>query len=195
MMYALLKTARGVMTSRIVGFAADRRAAAAVEFAALLPFMLLLYIGGVEISQGVSADRKVTLTARTVADLASRVTTIDDPSMTGVLNASSAVLAPYSVTNLTMTVSQVYIDNTGHPTIRWSDSLNGTPRAKGSAVTIPAGLVVNDSYLIWGEAQYNYTPTLGYVMTSTLVLRDAIFMAPRMSLCVRRGTTTSNAVC
>src|SRR6202158_5025102 len=53
---------------------AETRATAAVEFAALLPFMLLLYIGGVEISQGVSADRKVTMTSRTVADLASRST-------------------------------------------------------------------------------------------------------------------------
>jgi Flp pilus assembly protein TadG len=194
MINAPLQPARR-MLHRIAAFAADRRAVAAVEFAVLLPFMLLLYIGGVEIAEGVSADRKTTLTARTVADLTSRVTTIDDPAMTGILNAAAAVLAPFNVNNLTMTVSQVYIDNNGHPTVRWSDSLNGTPRAKGSSVTVPAGLVVNNTYLIWGEAQYNYTPTLGYVMTSTLVLRDAIFMAPRMSLCVARGTSQASATC
>jgi Flp pilus assembly protein TadG len=194
MINALLQATRRLL-HRIAGFAADQRAVAAVEFAILLPFMLLLYIGGVEISEGVNADRKNTLTTRTVADLASRVTTIDDPSMTGILNAASKVLAPFNVNNLTMTVSQVYIDNNGNPTIRWSDSLNGTPRAKGSAVTVPAGLVVKNSYLIYGEAQYNYTPTLGYVMTSTLVLKDAIFMAPRMSLCVARGSTQATAVC
>jgi hypothetical protein len=123
------------------------------------------------------------------------VTTIDNPSMTNILSASSAVLAPYNVNNLTMTVSQIYIDGNGNPTIKWSDALNGTPRAKGQAVTVPAGLIVHNSYLIWGEAQYNYTPTLGYVMTSTLVLRDTIYMAPRMSQCVARGSTTQNALC
>ena len=157
--------------------------------------MLLLYIGGVEVAEGVNADRKNTLTTRTVADLASRATNIDDPSMTSILNASSAVLAPFRVTNLQMTVSQVYIDAHGSPTVRWSDSLNGTARAKGSSVTVPPGLVVNNTYLILGEAQYSYTPTLGYVMTSTLVLSDKIFMAPRMSACVARGTTLANAVC
>jgi hypothetical protein len=89
----------------------------------------------------------------------------------------------------------VYIDGNGNATIRWSDSFQGTPRPVGQSVTLPAGLVVNNSYLIWGEAQYSYTPTLGFVMTSTLTLKDAIFMAPRMSLCVARGTTTQAATC
>ena len=40
----------------------------------LLPLMLTLYLGAVEVSQAVGVDRKVTLTSRTVADLASQVT-------------------------------------------------------------------------------------------------------------------------
>ena len=32
----------------------------------LLPLMLSLYLGAVELSQGIAADRKVTLTARTI---------------------------------------------------------------------------------------------------------------------------------
>ena len=51
----------------------DERGVSAVEFAMLLPLMLTLYLGAVEISQGIGADRKVTLTARTVADLVSQV--------------------------------------------------------------------------------------------------------------------------
>src|SRR5436189_1298081 len=51
----------------------DQAGVSAVEFAMLLPLMLTLYLGAVEISQGVAIDRKVTLTAHTVADLASQV--------------------------------------------------------------------------------------------------------------------------
>ncbi len=171
--------------------AADTRATAAVEFAALLPFMLLLYIGGVEISQGVSADRKVTMTARTVADLASRVTSIDDPSMNDILAASAAVVSPFDGTRIVVTVSRVDIDQNGHATVCWSDSLHGSPHAKSMAVTLPPALVVNGTSLIWGEAQYPYQPTLGYYMTGTLTLRDTIFMAPRMSATVARN----NIVC
>ena len=39
---------------RLVRFARDRRGVSAVEFAMLLPLMLTLYLGTVEISQGVA---------------------------------------------------------------------------------------------------------------------------------------------
>jgi Flp pilus assembly protein TadG len=179
------------VTRRLAGFAGDQRAVAAVEFAAILPFMLMLYIGGVEVSQGVSTDRKVTLTSRTVADLASRSTNIDNNGMTSILSASAAVIAPYDSTKLIMTVSRVDVDPKGtSATVKWSDSYNGSPRSVGQAVTLPAALVVANASYIWGEAQYAYTPTLGYVMTSTLTLKDAIFMSPRMSTVVCR-----NSVC
>ena len=164
-------------------------ATASVEFAALLPFMLLLYIGGVEISEGVAADRKVTLTARTVADLASRVTSIDDPSMNDILAASSAVVAPFDGTKIVVIVSEVDIDSKGNATVCWSDSLHGSPHPKSMPVTLPPALVVNGTSLIWGEAQYPYQPALGYYMTGTLTLKDSIFMAPRMSATVSRDST------
>ena len=44
--------------------ARDRRGVSAVEFALVAPLMIGLYLGCVEISDGVAADRKVTLTAR-----------------------------------------------------------------------------------------------------------------------------------
>jgi Flp pilus assembly protein TadG len=48
--------------------ARDTRGVSAVEFALLLPLMIALYLGAVELSQGIAADRKVTLTTRTIAD-------------------------------------------------------------------------------------------------------------------------------
>src|SRR4051812_41111066 len=91
-------------------FARDKRGVSAVEFAMLLPLMITLYLGSVEISQGVGIDRKVTLTTRTVADLASQVASIASSDMTNMLNASSSVIAPYDSTKLKVTVSAVTID-------------------------------------------------------------------------------------
>ena len=62
---------------QVARLARDQEGVSAVEFAMLLPLMLTLYLGGVEVSQGISIDRKVTLTARTVADLVAQVSSID----------------------------------------------------------------------------------------------------------------------
>src|SRR5947207_12903626 len=93
----------------LVRLARERRGVAAVEFAMLLPLMVTLYLGSVEISQGVGINRKVTLTSRTVADLASQVATINNADMTNFLNAAWAVIAPYDVTKLKVTVLAVQI--------------------------------------------------------------------------------------
>ena len=59
-------------------FARDREGVSAIEFAILLPFMLTLYIGGVELGNGLAIQFKSTLAARTVADLASQYVSIDN---------------------------------------------------------------------------------------------------------------------
>src|SRR5712671_2372575 len=102
---------------RIVSFAQDRRGVSAVEFAMLLPLMVTLYLGAVEISQGVSIDRKVTLTTRTVADLASQVSSINNADMTNLLSATAAVIAPFNASQLRVVVSAVRIDANGAATV------------------------------------------------------------------------------
>ncbi len=147
----------------------------------LLPLMLTLYLGTVEISQAVGIDRKVTLTSRTLADLASQVSSLSSSDMSNILNASSAVIAPYDPSKLKVTVSEITIDNNNNAKIAWSCTLGGTAHSVGSSVTLPAALNVANTSLIWGEAAYTYKPTIGYVVTGTLNLSDQIYMRPRLS--------------
>lgn len=171
----------GLLPRRLSEFAKDKRGVSAVEFAMLLPLMLTLYLGGVEVSQGISIDRKVTLTARTVADLVAQVSTIDTAGVNAALGASAAIFAPYPDVNSKVTVSVVTIDSNGNAKIAWSATKNGTARAVGSSVTVPAALKVPSTSLVWGEAGYNYAPSIGYVVTGTMALTDEIFMRPRLS--------------
>ena len=168
---------------RLVG---DEHGVSAIEFALLLPLMVSLYLGAVEMSQGIAADRKVTLTARSIGDLVSQVSSINNTDMTNALNAAGAVMAPFPLGNLKVTVSSVKIDANGVATIDWSDTLNGTARTKGSTVTLPAALNVASTSLIWSEVQYTYKPVVGYVITGTLSLKDQIYMRPRLSDSVAR---------
>jgi Flp pilus assembly protein TadG len=170
-------------------FRADRSGMSAVEFAMLLPLMMTLYLGSAEISQGISIDRKVTLTARALADLASQPTSITNADMTNILNAAASIVAPYPVSKLTATVSEIKIDSNGKATVTWSDTLNGTARSVGQVVTLPSALAVPNTALILGEVQYSYTPAIGYVVTGTLTLKDQMYMRPRQAAEVQRTTS------
>ena len=93
----------GDLLAHLRGFARGEGGMAAVEFALILPIMLTVYLGGVEIGDGVAIDRKVAITTRTVADLASRYTTIKNADMSTILGASSVVIQPYGASPLAVT--------------------------------------------------------------------------------------------
>ena len=95
---------------RLLGLAGDQRGVSAVEFALMLPLMVALYLGVVEISQGIAAHRKMTMTTRTVADLVSQTSNVANTYMTNALNAATAVMAPFPDSKLKITVSSIKID-------------------------------------------------------------------------------------
>jgi Flp pilus assembly protein TadG len=162
-------------------FASDKRGVSAVEFAMLLPLMITLYIGGVEVSSAIAVDRKVTLVARTLGDLVAQSTTVNATDMTNILNAATTVVQPYSDTLIKVVVSRVDIDANSAAKVIWSKTKNGTARAVNSTVTLPAALNTANTSLIWAETEYAYTPTIGYVITGTMTLKDQIYMRPRLS--------------
>jgi Flp pilus assembly protein TadG len=168
-----------------VRLAADSRGVAAVEFAMIIPVMLVLFYGTDEFASGVAVDRKVTLMARTLADLTSQSSTVTDTQLTNFFNASKGIMTPYA------SITELYIDPTTKAArVQWSKGTS--PRTAGTTVAIPAALQVGGTYLIYSEVNYNYVPTIGYIMAKTgVTLSDFTFTRPRQSTCVMYAT----AVC
>lgn len=167
-------------------FRRDDRGVSAIELSLLLPFMLSLYLGGVQLSQAIDIDRKVTLAARTVADLTSQVASTDNAGVNTILNAATQVMSPYAdgtsdAAKLMVRVSVIKIDASLNPTIEWSKAKNGSAL---TSVNIPPALRVANTYLVLGEARYAYTPPIGYTLTGTMNLDDQIYMRPRLSTTV-----------
>ena len=173
----------------------DRSAVAAIEFALIVPIMLVMFFGTVEMSSGVAVDRKVTLVARTLSDLTSQSTSVADTDMTNFFTASGAILTPYSPTPTHAKLSELYVDpSTLQARVQWSKSATldssgnvtlAAGRAVSSIVAIPSQLAVAGTYLIFSEVGYLYTPTVGYVMGHAGVnLSDVAYTRPRQSTCV-----------
>ncbi len=183
---------RSVVPAPLRRFTRDQRGVSAVEFAILLPLMLTMYLGGVEVSQAVSADRKTTLVAHTVGDLVAQASNVTTADVTNVLNAGAAVAYPFSSANLKTTVTAVCIDSTGTiATVLWSQTLNGSVRSGTVTSSIPSALMIASTSLIWGEASYDYRPTVGWTITGTLTLKDKFFLRPRLSSTVTLDSGSS----
>ena len=178
--------------------------------------MLTLYIGSVELGDEIAINFKTTLAARTVADVASQCGvctvnntgangTIDATTMQAILNSSTKVLspynqAPYSTSNVVITLSELKVSpNQTQGAVQWSCSLNGTPRPFASTVNIPNNTKLNqlatDAYVLYSEASYPYTPSLGYVITGTITLNQNALFFPRLTTQIAAPTSSQLALC
>jgi Flp pilus assembly protein TadG len=172
---------RGTFLTRLRKFARDKRGVSAVEFAVLSPVMIGMYLGGVEISDGIGIDRKVTMTAGAMANLTAQVATISSSDMTDILRASSSIMSPYPTGPLKITISCINIAANGTAKVKWSETSGGTKRTIGSNVTLPSALAVGSTQLLLSEVSYAYRPIVGYVITGTLTLSENMYMSPRIS--------------
>lgn len=173
----------GAASALLRRFGADNRGVSAIEAALLMPFMITLYLGGVQLSQAIDIDRKTTLVARTLADLTSQVASTDSAGVTTILNAATQVMSPYADSeanagNLKVRVSVIKIDAQLNTTVEWTRNKNWSAL---KTPDVPTDLKIADTYLVLGEAQYAYTPEFGKTLTGTMNLDDRIYMRPRLS--------------
>jgi Flp pilus assembly protein TadG len=181
---------------RARNFLKDRSGLAAVEFAFIVPVMLVMFFGTMEFSQGIGTNRKVTIMARSLSDLTSQNTSVTTAQLNNFFAAATAILTPYSVTPVRSTISELYIDPaTQAARVQWS--VGSAPRGQSTIVVIPSQLIARDAqnnvvanqYLIYSEVTYQYVPTIGYVMAPSGVnLRDDAYTRPRQSTCVMYNT-------
>jgi Flp pilus assembly protein TadG len=186
---------------RSAAFVRDCRGLAATEFALIVPLMLVLFLGTIDVSSGVAVDRKVTFMARTLSDLTSRATSVDDNDLNNFFAASTAIMTPYSAVPVQRTISELWIDpSTSNARVQWSKG--SAPRGPGTTVAISSNLIATDStgkavpnqYLIFSEVSYLYVPLIGYVMDKSGVnLKDVAYTRPRQSTCVVYPTPTSGS--
>lgn len=179
----------------------DKRGNAAVEFAVIVPLMLVMFFGTIEFSSAVAVDRKISMLTQGLADLVSRYTTVNDTDIANFNVIGNAMLTPYSATPLNATITEIYIDpSTGVARAQWSKG--AAPRTAGSTAPVPANLIARDSatnaiipnqYLIFTETNYLYRPAVGYVMgIAGVTLSDKTYMRPRVGSCVLYNTATGN---
>lgn len=167
---------RAGLMRRLRAFPLATSGIAAVEFALILPVMLLMYLGMAEVTVAVNVNRKMTILSRTLADLTSRSAGgVNNAEMNSIFGAAMTVMTPYSTADLQMRVSSIVVTTVnGAPQARvcWSDGRNMPARAVNELVDVPVGFDAPNSSYILAEVENMHTPMLGYAITGSLSLEE-----------------------
>ena len=181
-------------------FRRNERGAAAVEFALILPFLLLLYMGSIEASALFTVDRRVEVIAATNADLLARwnpnLGQIPSNTVRDYFRASEGIITPYVTTGLKQVVSFLSVAADGTARVVWSCGWNGgtslpnnqvyplkvqMKRLVTGATLQPNGSLTNGKagFLVASTTEYSYKPLLGMVFPNALNLHSEALFLPR----------------
>ena len=182
----------------------DTSGVAALEFALLLPVMLLMYFASAEVTKGVLASRKVTVATRALSDLlGQQASSVNDTVLANIFASASPVMSPFPTTNLlSMTLSSIkFVAQPGNPAnfdafTAWSASSTSnplrpctvklTPVANSAAPTpngVPQGLYGAGTVVV-ADVTYSYPSPFNinvglWQSPATITFKRAIFNAPR----------------
>lgn len=181
----------------VARFLRDRRAVAAVEFAFILPVMVLLFLGAVEIGKALFVHRKMVTVVHAGGDLIAQAKEIDDGEIADIFTAMDLIFEPYPVDDATYFVASVIIDpddpDEEDTIIDWSDGRGVTLPADGDPFEVPGGLVPGPgNSVIVATVTYTYTPLFGaqIIASDSFEMAADAFLRPRKVAVIPRCSTS-----
>ncbi|MEL7454341.1 MAG: TadE/TadG family type IV pilus assembly protein, partial [Pseudomonadota bacterium] len=163
----------------------------ALEFALIAPVLSLLYLGGVELSLLMQADRRITTATATMGDIASRATSISDTDMSEIFGSTTLLLGSrIDPTTARLRVSSLEANANGDVLVGWSSAQNFSPRAIGSSVPeLPNNVVPDGGSVIMAELEYDYSSEVGYLDIADRTIRESFYLRPRRVDVISRTTS------
>ncbi|MEJ2125435.1 MAG: pilus assembly protein [Alphaproteobacteria bacterium] len=167
---------------------AGERGLAMIEFALVLPVLVMLFLGLVEFGEAYSASRKVTFAASTVSDLVAQMRSVTDTDLTDIALVADELIKPYRTSNFGVVITSVVADSENNTTVGWSFARGSGATAKtdGALVTLPAGLTEPGSSIIMVETFYEFTPSVGLFLLDTRTLTGKAYYRPRRTKVISR---------
>lgn len=179
-------------------FVAAETGVAAVEFAFIAPILILLWLGGVEVTQALSLDRRLSALVGSVGDLVSRSKMVTEADVASILEVTPGVVYPFDGGAADVVLTAVDIDTDGNAKVAWSRSMGSRaahPTGANMSEAVTDDLRRPGSQLIMAEAYYAYRPAVGYVITGSLTLEKRLLFVPRVSPRVKLCTDATETDC
>lgn len=148
--------------------ARDRSGTSGVEFAIVLPILLLLLVGTVDLGHALTVSRKIDEIASTTGDMISQQGSWTKSDVANLLSGASFILQPYDTTGLTITVAVDDISSSGNATVNWSAALNTSALNYGATtpVDVPSQIKEAGVQVVVTQVQYKLTTPVSALFAS-----------------------------
>ena len=164
----------------------DRRGIAALEMAAISPFMIALFFGCFEVTELVRASMGLGVASDAVSDYVARAAQPGgtDPysEVSNACSGGSLMMAPFSGSFLGVAVASVtYSTSTGSIAVDWTSTACGTgTTAISDPVSLATPMLNNpgDSVIIV-QSTYNYVSPISFVLQPSFTLTHLSYSRPR----------------
>jgi Flp pilus assembly protein TadG len=155
---------------------------AAVEFGILLPVLMLMLFGILEIGLALSVDRKLSIAVTSVADLVAREEKATTASLDSIMAISKHLMNPYDPSKLKLTVKALRNISATEGQIQWSHAFQGgASPSKCSKEALKSEVLGPGAVGISVEGEYNYTPLITkYFIKNAIKFNDNAMMSPRL---------------
>ena len=154
------------MFRNVSNFSSDASGTTIIEFAFIIPVVLLMLLGGFDIARYILINQKLDRAAATMSDLVSRPSNISEAEINQLMAAAIEVVRPFSLsTKGGVIVSSVH-KQTGQPaSVTWQIKGGGPIRPNsligsvGNTPVMPNGFVIRDNEnIITTEVYFDYEP-------------------------------------
>lgn len=169
----------GGLGDRLRGFGRDRKGAAALEFALVVPLLFSFYFVTMEIAQAIETNKKVARVGAMVADLVTRQRDMTRGELEAIMAIGAGTLQPYARTrpNIVITAISTNGDSDPQASVVWSRQVNngvfGPAQSPGTRVQIPQNVSMPNAFFIRVESKLDYRP----MITWTAEQRTAMGLA------------------
>jgi Flp pilus assembly protein TadG len=177
------------MIRKLISLRTDSRGVAAIEMAFIMPFLLFLYFGLIDLTALISLNRKVTYTASVVADLVTQNdTTVTSATIDDYFNAAELAMKPVQIADVRIEVYQ-FRNVGGTITNQWHKySTGGT--ACGTPSTAGMGNLMTDTNdIVVAVVCTTYTPYIANFLGQAILGATTFTMNEQIALRPRQSTT------
>lgn len=168
------------LRQRLYRFARDTKGLAALEFALLLPMMVFLLFGSIDLIDVMGANSRAQNVAASLADVVARDDAVSNAEITGLWSAMDTLMYPNGSATMQIRISSVSIVNATTARVVWSEGHGMTARTANSTISLPAAMMNPGTSVIVAESNYQHTAPLGFLWSSTVNMRHDAYRRSRL---------------